>query len=313
MSPQQLRALKQLSRLASSLEPSVRIAFDQALRQLQLGADVQAAAEALARGDVEGAVRALLPEQATTAFAHRLTVAVSKIVQVAGPATAKEIASIVRVDFHFVPGSKAAADVMAQMDLAAIVPVERGAESGLRATLREGLLAGENPRVVAREARAFVGLTEYDHSLITSFVDQVVNDPAMALTRDLRDRRFDAILQKAIDGTPATESQLAAMREGYIRKLHNWRAETWARTTSLDALRATQQATWKQLTDDFGIPERRILRRWVTAHDDRVRPEHAAMDGATAPLDGVYSNGQAYPGQGDFNCRCVETYRLVAA
>lgn len=45
------------------------------------------------------------------------------------------------------------------------------------------------------------------------------------------------------------------------------------------------------------------MKQWVTARDDRVRDEHAAMDGETVPLDATFSNGLEGPGEP--NCRCV--------
>jgi len=42
---------------------------------------------------------------------------------------------------------------------------------------------------------------------------------------------------------------------------------------------------------------------WLTAGDERVRPEHAAMDGETVGLDEAFSNGLMYPSEP--NCRCT--------
>lgn len=42
---------------------------------------------------------------------------------------------------------------------------------------------------------------------------------------------------------------------------------------------------------------------WVTVGDDRVRDEHASMDGEEAPLYGKFSNGLEYPSEP--NCRCT--------
>ncbi len=47
---------------------------------------------------------------------------------------------------------------------------------------------------------------------------------------------------------------------------------------------------------------------WVTSRDDRVRDDHAALDGETAKFDKAYSDGSMYPGEKDINCRCVETF-----
>lgn len=49
---------------------------------------------------------------------------------------------------------------------------------------------------------------------------------------------------------------------------------------------------------------------WLTAGDELVRPSHAAIDGETIELNGMFSNGLRYPGDqnGDagevINCRC---------
>lgn len=44
-------------------------------------------------------------------------------------------------------------------------------------------------------------------------------------------------------------------------------------------------------------------KRWLSMRDDRVREEHAAMDGEEVALDEAFSNGEDYP-QG-FRCRCT--------
>ncbi|PWG13899.1 phage portal protein [Streptomyces sp. V2] len=54
-------------------------------------------------------------------------------------------------------------------------------------------------------------------------------------------------------------------------------------------------------------------KRWVTTSSD-PRSEHAAMNGQVAPLDGLFSNGLRWPGDGTgdadqtANCRCELTY-----
>ncbi len=46
---------------------------------------------------------------------------------------------------------------------------------------------------------------------------------------------------------------------------------------------------------------------WLTSRDDRVRDEHAAMDGETVGLDEVFSNGLEFPSEP--MCRCVLTFQ----
>lgn len=47
---------------------------------------------------------------------------------------------------------------------------------------------------------------------------------------------------------------------------------------------------------------------WVTSRDDRVRDEHAAVDGETKDFNKPYSTGEMYPGEESINCRCVESF-----
>ncbi|HXD23574.1 MAG TPA: phage minor head protein [Gemmatimonadaceae bacterium] len=318
MTPQQARALATLERLARNLAPAMRAAYERALRKLAQSGDIDAAAEALASGDVTGAIEALLPADATAQFAHDLTVAVAQVASDVGPQTAKEIASIVRVDFSFIPGSPSAAQALRALILSRITPVAAAIKDGLIEVLANGLRLGVNPRVTARLARQFIGLTDYDARLLASFSAQIRTDPRAALTRALRDARFDRTLAKAIDGAHISEAQRAAMESAYLRQLQSWRAETWSRTTTLMAIRDTQTAAWNQMADDLKIDKSRLVKTWVATMDDRTRPGHVALHGTTIPIDDFFPNGNFTVGDGlggdeDFNCRCVQTVRVLPA
>ncbi|GAF85937.1 unnamed protein product, partial [marine sediment metagenome] len=49
-----------------------------------------------------------------------------------------------------------------------------------------------------------------------------------------------------------------------------------------------------------GVVERK---QWLATMDDRVRDEHAAMNGEKVGLDESFSNGLMFPGEP--NCRCT--------
>lgn len=56
---------------------------------------------------------------------------------------------------------------------------------------------------------------------------------------------------------------------------------------------------WQEFEDNKDILP---YLRYTTVHDDRVRPEHAALDGITLPVDHEFWNTHAPPN--GFNCRC---------
>lgn len=45
--------------------------------------------------------------------------------------------------------------------------------------------------------------------------------------------------------------------------------------------------------------------KWLSAGDDKVRPEHVENDGQIIDKGGVFPSGEHYPGEDSINCRCV--------
>lgn len=62
---------------------------------------------------------------------------------------------------------------------------------------------------------------------------------------------------------------------------------------------ATMAAKWEQYSEDGD----RYLLQYRTAHDDKVRPEHAALDRITLPMSDAFWESY-YPPNG-WNCRCT--------
>ena len=65
------------------------------------------------------------------------------------------------------------------------------------------------------------------------------------------------------------------------------------------AASATMAAKWEQFAEDGD----RYYLQYRTAHDDKVRPEHAALDGVTLPMSDPFWESY-YPPNG-WNCRCT--------
>ena len=189
--------------------------------------------------------------------------------------------------------------------------VIRGLASNVRETVRQhvlrGMEEGLNPRTIARGARQILDLAPSQEQAVANFRRMLEEGDSEALTRALRDKRFDSTLRKAFasgEALPAekVDRMVAAYHKGMVA--HN--AETISRTVSLDAQRSGQRLAWQDAIDRGIVEPTNLKRKWVTVGDERVRPEHRAMNGETISFEGVYSNGEKVPGETAFNCRCIE-------
>lgn len=85
------------------------------------------------------------------------------------------------------------------------------------------------------------------------------------------------------------------------------RAKLVARTESTRAWNGAQRrslSSYERSQDETT----RVYKTWLSSRDDRVRDEHAILDGERHRIDEVYSNGLQEPGEP--NCRCTQTFDL---
>jgi hypothetical protein len=109
----------------------------------------------------------------------------------------------------------------------------------------------------------------------------------------------------------ADDPNAAKKVERYREMLRTLRAERISRTESGRAYMEAGQETMRQAVDSGLVS--RVIKIWHTVGDDRVRDEHADMEGQErelAPNDQPYSNGEMYPGENSINCRCYEQREL---
>jgi uncharacterized protein with gpF-like domain len=93
------------------------------------------------------------------------------------------------------------------------------------------------------------------------------------------------------------------------------RADTIARTESFRAVEMGEQLSWESAVQDGLVEVGDIVRKWVTARDDRVRPEHAAIpkmnkDGVGLREPFKTPSGPVMQPPFGVNCRCSVVYRI---
>jgi Phage Mu protein F like protein len=310
------RAHALLDRLSFRLQGPMRRAFTRAMDTMVAKMDVSQVEALLARGDVGGAVRAVLDAgevSAKSVLRTQFSTALDAGARLALTQGANKLSGTHMV--NLIAGSPRAAKAMARLELQFFPPVFQDTEAVLRSVYATGLAEGVNPRTVARSTREFVGITSYDHSIIQSYeLDLRSGNLSNALGRTLRDARYDRTLRDALaTGRRLGESEVKTMAGRYTERLVKWRAETWSRSATLNAAKESQLVAWQEAADASGFDEGEVVKTWITQMDGKERPEHHDMNEETVPIDETFSNGQTIPGEDDYNCRCTFTVRVLPA
>jgi hypothetical protein len=181
-----------------------------------------------------------------------------------------------------------------------------------RETIARGLESRKAPAAIARDIRSVVGLAPKDAAAVANFQAMLERGDRHALSRLLRDRRFDQTLQKALgdNGKGLTQQQIETMTNAYRRRAIAKNAETLSRAATHSAYKLAQKQSWESAIER-GIVQRGIVtRRWLHLDgQDNPRPHHEAMQGETVPIDAPYSNGDTFAGEHDpWNCHCIDIY-----
>ena len=159
----------------------------------------------------------------------------------------------------------------------------------LRNVLSEATAGGWSVGVTERALRGFVGLTSKQSAGLA--------------------RQVTAFLEAEIEaGATRGAAQLAAEKFAAKRGFHAemLRREVIATTETARAYGFGQQESVMQAIDAGIISKADKI--WRTSGDDRVRDEHAAMEGERVPINEPFSNGSMYPDS--INERCTAEYEV---
>lgn len=265
MTPEQ-----KLDDLLAKVEPRLRARFLEIVNTAKDHLDLATLATLLEQGRVSEALA--MVEDVGRSLAAETT----KAFILAGDETALFLAEALEIIVSFDQTNDLAVAVMREAKLDLIAEFTRQQEEATRAALLEGIRRGLNPIEQATLFRDSIGLTASQQRMVENFRRLLESDPAEALTRELRDGRFDPTLRR---GGPLTQGQIDRMVARYRENMLRFRAETIARTEALSAVNGGSYEMFRQAIADGLIQEDEIYRTWVTAGDERVRGHHASMEG----------------------------------
>lgn len=318
-----------LDKLIEYWDPVLKKAFLDSIKNVKGLAQIGQIADALERGDVEAALRILNLDPVNF---RPLDKAIVNAFEAGGNATAAVFPLLgqpgeLRVVFQFDVRNPVAEQWIATYSSNLITEIVDDQRNMVRTFLERNLAAGNNGRAVAldlvgrvspsgvREG-GVIGLTSSQEEWVSNYATELASDnPGDALSRTLRDRRFDATVKKAIDsGEPIPQELQDKMVATYRNRALRYRAEIIGRTESMAALHEAQQQAMQQAVDSGAITQDQVTFIWRTAEDDRVRDSHVAMDGQEVPMGEMFVSGLGnyleYPGDPNgppedvINCRC---------
>jgi hypothetical protein len=192
-----------------------------------------------------------------------------------------------------------------------------------REALLEGIRAGANPIQQARNFRNSIGLTQTQVKAVNNFERMLTENDPGSLSRQLRDRRFDRAVQRAIrTNSTLSDAQIRTMTDRYREKYLQYRSEVIARTESLRSVHAGKNEMYRQAVEAGDINADQLTQEWETALDPRVRDSHNSMHGQKQPFEVPFISGlgnqlryptdPAAPPADSIQCRCRVGTRITA-
>jgi len=203
------------------------------------------------------------------------------------------------------------------------------ARTNVRTTLQDAIQRGRNPRNTAldivgkvnrqtgKREGGTIGLTVNQENWVRSLRTNLEQLNPNYFTKELRDKRFDPAVKKAIDSnTPLAADVVDKLVDRYRSNALKYRGEMIARTESIHAFNAAELESARQVVATGAVRDKDVKREWDSAGDRKVRPAHKVMDGQQVGLDEPFRSPDGaflmYPGDTTLgapasdviNCRC---------
>lgn len=314
--------LDELDRLLADQEKAVRAAFRAFLSSVGSAAVSSRILELLEARDIEGAMAII------DSYIERMAGVIPQIAMTVGGAAADELAVVVAeampesaIGVGFDPTHPRAAQLVRDHRLEFVRDFSTKQRKAVQQALNRALNEGLHPVEAVRQFRGAIGLTDYQEQVVANFRTQIETLDRKALERELRDRRLDGQLTRAIERKrPLTALQIDRMVRAYRANFLAWRAEMIARTEGLQAFSEARDEALDQMIEQTGIARERVIERWNATRDKRTRDWHRSMDGQERDrgdpfIDGL-GNRLRYPGDPRspantrINCRCTKTFSV---
>lgn len=162
-----------------------------------------------------------------------------------------------------------------------VVEISTETVEAVRQAVLFGVNTGRPPAAVARDFKSTIGLNTKQELAVRNFRTALETDPAKAMGYELRDKRYDGLLEA---DKPLNAKQIDAMVTRYRSGQLRYRTEAISRTESMTAISVGQEEAIRQGVNSGAIQTvnrdgRELRGFWVATHDGRTRHAHLAIPG----------------------------------
>lgn len=318
-----------ISELLDQYEPQLAAAFQRAIDEITSQAQIGQIVEALERGDIDGAIRAVYVDEAAFREFERVLqdtyiAAADKTISDIDFKDAQGNPIIVRFNSRNLFAEQFLREVSSDL-VTAIVMEQR---TIIREFLSDGISRGDNPTTTAlnivgridrrtgRREGGIIGLSiPFENAARRARDELTEGDYSAYFQRTKRDKRFDRTIAKAEkDGKPLTASQIDKIIGRYRDRLLKLRGNTIGRTETHRALNRGQYEALLNEVRSGTLQANQIKRIWDATGDSRTRLTHMFAEGQEVGLEEDFQVGASrlrYPGdqRGEaketINCRCI--------
>lgn len=267
-----------LHQIADDAAPEVARRFMDAIRRLRGTAKEAELQAALASGDIDKVMAVLgVDADIQQIIAASLTPPLQSTVMEAGAAAIDATPAIstqagaLSMRFDLVNPHTVQAVRTYGFDL--IQQISEDTRVGIRQIVADAMEFGGHPYDQARQIRSLIGLTEDQANAVSNFRTMLENRDRAALTREIRDRRFDGTLERALGDNPTvdlSQEQIDRMVERYAARMLDYRAKNIARTETINAARIGTQESWHQAVENGLLDATKVRQGWLVTPDDRL-------------------------------------------
>lgn len=311
MTAEQRAALDRARTRIARLQPDVLAAILVAFRQITHALTEAGLVRVIASGAIDRVVTVLLADLVLDRATMPLRVALRDVVEkafrwnVSYLPKGGKVNGTVAVMFDTL--NPRVLEALRSLETSAITTLKDDVREAVRQTIARGLEQRQAPTTIARTVRAVIGLSPRGEHAVANYRTMLEAGDREALSRLLRDRRFDQTLEKALgaDGKGLSEKQIDAMTDAYRRRAIAANAETISRTATQTAYKIANDESWRSAVERGIIHGGSLRKQWIGVDDERERDSHRVMNDEIVAFDSPYSNGQIIPGFGEYNCRCI--------